>query len=146
MMSKTEKSNKPKKVRHILLPSEALMTIDLLHTLLPETGMSHVAFLCGISVKTLEKFHAELMKVANGDIEACQAYNSRSQFMRTLYGYYRLLECDRNTVVYLIQDAKENSNPKFNALSKRNRAESLCGLNDTDQMASILQLEKYMEN
>ncbi len=146
MMSKSEKFSKTKKVRHILLPSEALMTIDLLHTLLPETTMSHVAFTLGISVKTLEKLHKELIKVNNGDEEACKEYNSRNQFMRTLYAYYRLLERDRDTIVQLINDAKDNANPKYNALSKYNREQSLCGLTDNEQMKSIIHYEKYLEN
>lgn len=146
MMSKHEQHRNTKKVRHILLPSEALMTIDLLHTLLPETTMTHVAFTLGISVKTLEKIHKELTKVNNGDKEACEAYNSRNQFMRTLYAYYRLLEQDRDTIVDLINDAKDNANPKYNALSKHNREQGLCGLTGNDQIKSILHYEKYLES
>ncbi|ENN6469910.1 hypothetical protein AB9X29_003711 [Vibrio vulnificus] len=143
--SKSKKTvNKP--MRHIILPHDALVTIDLLHTLEPDTNMAHVAFLFGISVKTLEKLRRALYLATEGDEQACAAYESRLPFMRNVYAYLRLLEHDRDTVVALLHDAKQNASSSHNVLAKKERVQQLCGLDHSEQFNSYIAHRHYLES
>jgi hypothetical protein len=138
--------NRQQKMRHPILPHEALITIDLIHTIEPETTMNHVAFVFGISVKTLEKAHRELLLMQDGDDDACRKYNSRSQFMRLVKAYHSLLEHDRDTVVALIRDAKQNASNCKNVLGASVKDSMLSGLTDAETTTTHFAYKDYMES
>lgn len=133
--------------KHLMLPSEAIMTIDILESYQEKSNMFHVAFLLGISKKHLVKFRSYLVKATEGDPIACAEFNSRIPIMRTLYAYNRLLQIDPEYMKELMKDAIVNQQGKANILSRRGgKEDTLSGLDEDEQAQTTITYAQYINN
>lgn len=135
------------RAKHRFLPSEALMTLDILTDYVPGSQNYHVAFLLGVSRKHINRLRGRLEAAAAGDESACAEYDSRSTVMRTLYAYNRLSVSDPECLRDLFRDAFEWADPDHNILHGRGgKTKVLSGMDHDQQRQSTEQYTDYIEN
>lgn len=143
-MDRNKSGNEPK---HLILPSEAIMTIEVMESYMEGVSTFHVAFTLGVSRKHLEKVKRRLLLASNGDEDACREYNSRTSIMRNLASYYRLLETDPDYIRGLLNDAIIYASSDRNVLHGRGGKEiQLSGLSEIERDATVTQFRHYAEN
>jgi hypothetical protein len=130
-----------------MLPSEAIMTIDILESYCEGSNLHHVAFILGLSRKHLVRLKGKLELASRGDPEACEMFNSRIPVMRNLSALHRLIELDPDYIKSILDDAKLWSDPKRNILHRRGGKEvQLSGLTEVEKEETVLQFLNYVEN
>ncbi|HAS8195754.1 TPA: hypothetical protein I7682_17890 [Vibrio vulnificus] len=135
--------------KHLFLPAEALIIIDLLEDLIEEATITHVAFICGVSRKHMEAVRRDLQKASRGDPEATKGYNSRTPIMRNLFLYNEQLQRDRFVIIKLLEDALLYADSEHNPLHSRGKdvSESLLwGLDKDEQKVNTERFLNYTEN
>ncbi len=133
--------------KHLILPAEAIIALDVLETIVDGCKPVHVAFVLGISVKHLAKQRKELEAAARGDERACADFNSRCPLLRNLGSLYHLLEVDDEYVKGLLHDALLWADPKHNVVHRRGGKEiQLAGLDSQEREDSLSLFTNYHEN
>ncbi|EGQ7707511.1 hypothetical protein ACPF3S_003234 [Vibrio cholerae] len=146
-MAEISKRKPSRSTKHLMLPTEAIMTIDILESYLEKSNMYHVAFLLGVSKKHLVKFRTFLIHASQGDPVACAEFNSRIPIMRNLYAYNRLLEIDPEFMRELMRDAILNQSGKDNILHKRGgKVDTLSGLSEEELNQTVASYTQYVTN
>ena len=85
-----------------MTPVDALNVIFRLLKSVPDAELEHVAFALGISRGQLSKELKHLQLCITGDHKSCEKYNTRRQFMRSLYLWDNATQL---TVVHIMEDA-----------------------------------------
>lgn len=137
------KISKCKRTRHLMTPVDALNVIFRLLKSVPDAELEHVAFALGISRGQLSKELKHLQLCITGDHKSCEKYNTRRQFMRTLYLWDNATQL---TVVHIMEDALRFGG-NGNIASTRGKSEEsgkIIGILDGELLGIQSELE-YLE-